>query len=85
MFLCPNCFYIPKFKIQTFSTWNDFIIQSKCSCGNIPLRLEQFFNNYLIDLLNPKCNLNKKFILIQIIKESNYVFFVKKFYVKNVV
>ena len=60
MFLCPNCFYIPKFKIQTFSTWNDFIIQSKCSCGNIPLRLEQFFNNYLIDLLNPKCNLNKK-------------------------
>ena len=59
MYLCPNCFYIPKFKIQIISTSNDFIIQSKCSCGKIPLKLNNFFNNYLIDLSNPKCNLNK--------------------------
>ena len=50
MYLCPNCFYIPKFKIQIISTSNDFIIQSKCSCGKIPLKLNNFFNNYLIDL-----------------------------------
>ena len=78
MFICPNCFYIPKFKMQIILTSNDFIIQSKCSCGNIPLRLDNFFNNSLIDLTNPKCNLNKKVHINSNDKGKNLCFLCKK-------
>ena len=80
MFLCHNCLYIPKFKLQILSNNDNMIIQTKCLCGNIPVRLNNFFDNYFIDFSKPKCSLIKKHNLNSKNKGKYLCYLCKKIY-----